>query len=73
MLSMTKNAEDRARAQCTIDVDNAQPPVENPPAVVERLWPVVALEIQEGVADSEANPLPNDMAQRIAEHDQLLP
>ncbi|WP_428030281.1 hypothetical protein [Ancylobacter sp.] len=67
---MNRNVEERARALCAIDAHLAAVPPEEVPALVERLWPIVALEISGGVIEPDATP-PPDLAQLAAEYERL--
>jgi len=67
---MNKAVEERARAQCALDAQICGVPEAQIPALVERLWPVVAREMM-GVLDPQTLPEPADVAQREAEYRQL--
>ncbi|ADH88844.1 hypothetical protein Snov_1534 [Ancylobacter novellus DSM 506] len=67
---MNNAVEERARAQCALDAQIYGVPEAQIPALVERLWPVVAREMM-GVLDPETLPEPTDVAQREAEYRQL--
>ncbi|MCK0208395.1 hypothetical protein MWN33_10175 [Starkeya koreensis] len=64
---MTTNSEDRARAVCAVDAKLASVPTQLIPALVERLWPVAALEINGGLVDPDL-PRPPDLVERISEY-----
>ncbi|GAB4072769.1 hypothetical protein KHC28_00885 [Ancylobacter sonchi] len=67
---MTTNIEARARALCAADL---RPSVAagDLEITVDRLWPVVAREIQGNVMDADATKEPRDIAMRVAEYQQL--
>lgn len=67
---MSNNSEERARAVCAVDAQLACIPATEIPALVERLWPVAALEISGGVASPDP-PRPSDLEQRMAEYHRL--
>lgn len=67
---MNTNIEVRARALCAADLAARVAPVDLD-RVVDRLWPVVAREIQGNVMDSGADREPPDLAERIAEYERL--
>ena len=68
---MNRNTEERARALCALDIQSAHPEIADVPAAVERLWPVVALEIQNGIVDPEWPIDLADLAQRAEEYRRL--
>ena len=68
---MNRNTEERARALCALDVQSAHPDIKDVPALVDRLWPAVALEIQNGIFDPDWRIDPADLAQRLEEYRQL--
>lgn len=70
MAFMNTAVEDRARAQCALDAQMCGVPEAQIPALVDRLWPVVAREMM-GVLDPQTLPEPADVAQREAEYQQL--
>lgn len=57
---MNKAVEDRARAQCAIDLRLSGVRDARIPALVDRLWPVVAREMM-GVMDAETLTEPADL------------
>ncbi len=67
---MTHNVEERARALCAMDAQMAAVPTSEIPALVERLWPVAALEISGGVVDPDAPPVP-DLLGLTEEYERL--
>lgn len=68
---MNRNMEERARALCALDIQSAHPEIEDLPALVDRLWPVVAIEIQNGIVDPDWQIDPADFAQRAEEYRRL--
>jgi len=68
---MNRNMEDRARALCALDIQSAHPEIKDVPGVVDRLWPVVALEIQNGIVDPDWPIDAADLAQRAEEYRRL--
>lgn len=67
---MTKNIEVRARALCAADL-RPQVAASELDGMVDRLWPVVAREIQGNLLDAEADKDPPDLSRRIAEYRRL--
>lgn len=67
---MNNAVEERARAQCALDAQICGVPEAQIPALVERLWPVVAREMM-GVLDPQTLSEPADVAQREVEYQQL--
>ncbi|MBB3771804.1 hypothetical protein FHS55_002413 [Angulomicrobium tetraedrale] len=67
---MNSNVEHRARALCAIDAQMAAVPSDEIPALVERLWPVAALEMSGGAVESDT-PQPADLAERMSEYQRL--
>ncbi|WP_371346348.1 hypothetical protein [Ancylobacter sp. IITR112] len=67
---MTRNNEERARALCAMDARMAAVPTSEIPALVERLWPITALEISGGVLEPDA-PQVADLQRLKAEYERL--
>ena len=67
---MDRNSEERARALCAIDAQMAAIPPAEIPALVERLWPIAALEISGGLMQPDVTQVP-DLTQRVAEYERL--
>ena len=67
---MNNAVEERARAQCTLDAKVCGVPEAQIPALVDRLWPVVAREMM-GVLDPQTLPELADVAQREAEYREM--
>ncbi|MCB4770051.1 hypothetical protein LGR54_15645 [Ancylobacter sp. Lp-2] len=67
---MSTNIEARARALCAADL---RPSVAagDLEVAVDRLWPVVAREIQGDVMDRDAIKEPRDIAVRVVEYQRL--
>ncbi|MBS9475535.1 hypothetical protein KIP89_00230 [Ancylobacter sp. VKM B-3255] len=68
---MTKNTESRARAQCAVDLRASQRRPADLMAAIERYWPVVAREIEAGIADGDLPPV-EDMERRAEEYGRLI-
>ncbi|TCK28440.1 hypothetical protein EV667_2444 [Ancylobacter aquaticus] len=67
---MDRNSEERARALCAMDAQMAAVPPAEIPALVERLWPIAALEISGGLMQPDVTQVP-DLTQRVAEYERL--
>lgn len=67
---MNRNIEERARALCAVDARMAAVPSSQIPALVERLWPIAALEISGGLLEPDAPQVP-DLPRLAAEYERL--
>lgn len=67
---MNRNIEERARALCAVDARIAAVPNGQIPALVERLWPVAALEISGGLMEPGTPQVP-DLPRLAAEYERL--
>ena len=67
---MNSNIEERARALCAVDAHIAAVPAVKIPELVERLWPIAALEISGGLMQPDVTQVP-DLTQRVAEYERL--
>lgn len=67
---MTHNVEERARALCAMDAQMAAVPSHEIPALVERLWPIAALEISGGLMEPDVPQVP-DLPRLRAEYERL--